>query len=391
MRGYFDGVFSCLRASRCKRSVCDGECGRRFAGGRGPGFGGGNGGGIERADRESLDAGDFENAYRAAYRITELEPDDAAAYLAAAGALLAQNEQNEQEMKRLLAQILTNSPDSAQLVGDWLSENGMEGAVELPFMHDYADESEINSVGNTTGNLTNALLDGVWRGGFVTTQAGWVYFSRFTDDGNAIYKMRSDGSALQRLGDAHGYSLNVVGDWLYFADPYDDCKPYRMRTDGSELEKLADFACSFLTVSGDWVYSDGFGEESTLCRFRTDGTDQTALTDFMVISCCVYGDWVYFCQKQEGGLMRIRTDGSQMQPVITDIPLCYAISDDAIYYVNTNDRFCVMQCDLDVVDPKEIFRGRRRHYRDERQRGYAGSSPMAFRSIRTGLYSVTRS
>jgi hypothetical protein len=168
--------------------------------------------------------------------------------------------------------------------------------------------------------------------------------------------MRSDGSALQRLGDAHGYSLNVVGDWLYFADPYDDCKPYRMRTDGSELEKLADFACSFLTVSGDWVYSDGFGEESTLCRFRTDGTDQTALTDFMVISCCVYGDWVYFCQKQEGGLMRIRTDGSQMQPVITDIPLCYAISDDAIYYVNTNDRFCVMQCDLDVVDPKEIFR-----------------------------------
>lgn len=308
--------------------------------------------------RQYKNDGDFENVYLAACELTELEPDNVDAYLAATGALLALNEQNEQEIKRLLAEILTNSPDSAQTVDDWMKENGMDGAVELPFVPDYTDSGEINTVGNTTGNMTNALRDGYWRGGFVTTQAGWIYFSRFTEDNGAIYKMRVDGSELQRVGEAHGYSLNVVGDWLYFIDPYDGDKPYRMRTDGSKLQKMTDFACAFLTVSGDWAYSDGFGEEGTLCRFRTDGTEQTALTDFTVIDCCAYGDWVYFFRKsaEDGGLLRVRADGSDLQVIVTDIPQCYAISDDVVYYVNPNDPFSIMQCDLDGGNSKETYR-----------------------------------
>jgi len=305
-----------------------------------------------------MDDGDFENAYLAARELAELEPDNADAYLAAADALLALNEQNEQEMKRLLAEILANAPDSAQTVGEWMEQNGLEGVVELPFTPDYSDESEINTIGNTPGNMTNALKNGGWRGGFVTTQAGWIYFSRFTDDYGAIYKMRVDGSELQRVGEANGYSLNVVGDWLYFVNLFDESKPYRMRTDGSSMEKIVDFSCSFLSVAGDWAYSDGYGEEGALCRFGTDGSDQTPLTDFMVIDCCVYGDWVYFYRKsmEDGGLLRIRTDGSGMQTVVSGIPLCYTVSDDAVYYVNPNDPCSVMQCDMDGGNPKEIYR-----------------------------------
>jgi len=308
--------------------------------------------------RQYMDGGDFENAYLAACKLMELEPNNADAYLAATDALLAINEQNEQEIKRLLAEILTNAPDTAQTVDTWMKDNGMEGAVELPFLPDYSDESEVNTVGNTAGNMTNALRNEYWRGGFVATQAGWVYFSRFTDDYAAIYKMRTDGSELQRVGEAHGYSLNVVGDWLYFINADDESKPYRMRTDGSKLERLADFACSFLTVSGDWAYSDGYGDEGTLCKFKTDGTEQSALTDFTVIDCCAYGDWVYFYRKstEDGGLLRIGTDGSGMQVVVPDILQCYVISDDVVYYPNPNDPFSIMQCDLDGENKKEIFR-----------------------------------
>ncbi len=304
------------------------------------------------------DSGDYENAYLTALKLTELEPENTDAYLAAADALLSLNAQNEQEMKRLLEEILANSPDSAEEVAGWLEDNGLEGAVELPFVHDYADESEINTVGNTAGNMTNTLMDGYWRGGFVTTQAGWIYFSRFMDDRYAIYKMRTDGSELQRVGEAHGYSLNVVGDWLYFIDPNNDNKPYRMRTDGSKLQELTDFSCSFLSVSGDWAYSDGFGEEGTLCKFRTDGSEQTALVDLPVISCCVYGDWVYFYKKsnEDGGLLRVRTDGTETQVIVSGIPQCFAISDDVVYYVDPDDPWEVMQCDLDGGNPKEAYR-----------------------------------
>lgn len=308
--------------------------------------------------RQYTDDGDYENAYLAARRLMELEPDNADAYLLATGALLALNEQNEQEMKELIAEALTNAPDSAQQVGDWLKENGLEGTIEMPFTPDYSDANEINAVGNTPGNMTNALRDGYWRGGFATTQAGWIYFSRFTDDKGAIYKMRTDGSELQRIGDAHGYSLNVVGDWLYFIDPYDNDYAYRMRTDGTNLEKITDFSCSFLTVAGEWAFCDGFGEEGTLCKFRTDGTEQTALTDFTVIDCCAYGDWVYFYRKsmENGGLLRIRMDGSGMEVVVDQIPVCYTISNDVVYYMNPDDPWSIMQCDLNGGNPKEVYR-----------------------------------
>ncbi len=201
---------------------------------------------------QSMDDGDYENVYLSVYELAELPPGNANAYLAAADSLLAMIRQNEQALQNVLTLGITSVPESAPLISGWLADHGMEGVIELPFIPDYNDASQINAAGNSAGNMSNALRDGYWRGGIVATQAGWIYFSRFTEDTYAIYKMRSDGSERQRLGMAYGYSLNVVGEWLYFVNPYDESKPYRIRTDGSHLEKIADIPCSFLSVSGDW-------------------------------------------------------------------------------------------------------------------------------------------
>jgi hypothetical protein len=304
-----------------------------------------------------LDDGDAANAYLAARRLAELQPDNLGAYLAAADALLGVIRQNERDLESLLASAAANAPDGARQLSEWLRNNGMEGVVALPFVPDYTDESQINAVGNTAGNLTNALLDGNWRGGFVTTQAGWVYYARFTGEYGAIYKMRSDGNERQRVGTVHGYSLNVVGDWLYFANLDDGCRPYRMRTDGSGLEKLADVWSSFLSVSEDWVYSDGYGDDIALCRFRTDGSDFAALTDYPVISSRLYGDWIYFNRKsmENDGFLRIRADGTQTQGIVEEIVQCYAITDDAIYYVDPNHARSVMRCDPDGGNPEQVY------------------------------------
>lgn len=313
---------------------------------------------LQALMRQYMGDGDFENAYLAANRLTELQPDNIDAYFMAADALLTLIEQNEQELTRLFVSGITNAPDSAPQFSKWLKDKGMEGVITLPFISDYTDASRINAVGNTAGNMTNALRDEVWRGGFVTTQAGWLYFSRFTEDCYSIYKMRTDGSENQRLGTVHGYSLNAVGDWLYFANPDDKYKPYRMRTDGSNPEKIADICSSFLSVSGDWAYSDGYGDNIALCRFRTDGSELTALTNYQVISCCVYGDWIYFCKKSmdDGGLLRMRTDGTETQIIVDAIPKNYAITGDTLYYINPNDSYSVMQCGLDGGNPTEVFR-----------------------------------
>ncbi|HWP21901.1 MAG TPA: DUF5050 domain-containing protein [Candidatus Cryosericum sp.] len=303
-------------------------------------------------------ASDFDGVYRAALKLTELEPDNAAAYLTAAGALLALNEQNEQEMKRILALGMTNAPDSADTISGWMNENGLGAALKAEFVPDYTDVSQINTEGTTPGNLTNAMKwDGSWVGGLVTSQAGWVYFSRVDND-YALYKMRADGSELQALSNVRASSLNVVGDWLYFCNFDDNKCPYRMRTDGSGLEKLADFSCSFLSVAGDWVYCDG-STANGLClsRFKTDGSEETVLFDGPIIFCCEYQGYVYFDIKSmdEGGFLRIRTDGTDKQQITPYMPMFYCIANDRIYFVDESNPNMVKSMNLDGSDVLDVF------------------------------------
>lgn len=302
-------------------------------------------------------AGDFDGVYRAALKLTDLEPQNADAYLTAAGALLAVNEKNEQEMKRILALGLTNAPESAEAITSWQDENGL-GAARTEFVPDYTSADQINAVGITAGNLTNAMKrDNFWISGLVTSQAGWVYFSRVDKD-YALYKMRADGSELQALSNVRATSINVVGDWLYFCN-FDDFKcPYRMRTDGSGLEKLADFSCAFLSVEGDWIYCDASTEEYFhLCKIKTDGSEETVLFDGPIIICCVYDGYVYFNIKSmdAGGFMRIATDGTGKQQLLPDMISFYCIANDRIYFVDKNNPTMVKSMNLDGSDVIDVF------------------------------------
>ncbi len=303
-------------------------------------------------------AGDFDGVYRAALKLTELEPDNASAYLTAASALLALNEQNEHEMKRILALGLTNAPDSAEAITSWQDENGLGAVAKTNFVHDYADVSQINTEGITPGNLTNAMkLNGFWIGGLVTSQAGWVYFSRVDKD-YALYKMRADGSELQALSNVRATSINVVGDWLYFCNFDDNKCPYRIRTNGSGLEKLADFSCSFLSVSGDWIYCDASTEEYFhLSKLKTDGSEETVLFDDAIIICCVYKDYVYFNIKSmdEGGFLRIGIDGTGKQQLLPDMLSFYCIANDRIYFVGSDNPNMVKSMNLDGSDVLDVF------------------------------------
>ncbi len=302
---------------------------------------------------------DFQGVYDAARKLTQIDPTNADAYLTAASALLALNEQNEQEMKRILSEGLVNAPDSVKSISNWLTDNGLEGAVELPFQPDYTSADQINTLGNTAGNITSTIRAAYWRGGFVATQAGWIYYSRFTDDPAALYKMRTDGSGQMKFEGVHGYCLNVVGDWLYFINPDDGDKPYKMRTDGSKLQKLSDYGCSSISVYGDWVYSDGYGENATYYRFRTDGSEQTQLTDYTITLNYFDGTYGYVVKKsmEDGGLIRVSPDGGAQTRVRDAIPFSgYCITSDSIITLDEKDPWQVLQTDLDGANAKQVFR-----------------------------------
>ncbi len=240
---------------------------------------------IEQFERE----GNYMAAYEAALELTELDPSDAEAYIAAAWALSELSKANYAEIDRLFA-VAAEKTDDLRALSAWAEQNQPEVSIAIPFAPDYSSADNINVEGISTGNMTNAAKyrDNWWQGGLLTWQGDWVYMAR-PDEDFAIYKVRSDGSDFQRLGEAFGSSLNVVGDWIFYLN-IQDSRPYKMRTDGSMNTEICDEECSFLSVSGDFMYYGG----DRLYRIRTYGSEKVALTEGLTIFSCVSGDWVYY-------------------------------------------------------------------------------------------------
>jgi hypothetical protein len=279
--------------------------------------------------------GKYESVYAAASRLIELDPSDTDAYTLAVTALYAKAGADIDEINRLLALGGENAKDIGALT-EWAEQHQPKFIINIPFSPDYSSADQINTEGITAGNLTNAFKQGDgWYGGLLTSQGGWAYLARMDED-LAIYKMRADGSEYQRVGDACGTCLNVVGDWLYYIG--EGGKPYKMRTDGSMASKINDDNCAFLSVSGDWMYYSNFSDGGCLYKVKTDGTEPMKLTDGIVIFPCVAGGWVYYCEKkpENAGFCRVSVDGAKPQTIMAADMGNYCIEGDWIYY-NSGD------------------------------------------------------
>jgi Tol biopolymer transport system component len=125
----------------------------------------------------------------------------------------------------------------------------------------------------------------------------WLYFTRYLDqimDAEA-YRMRSDGSEIQRLGGTKGDlfygQLFFEGAWLYLAPTSETPTLKRMRLDGSLLEDLTegldergvrlkwiDFTTA-LSPDRQWlIFTCEAGMRTSICRMRLDGSEAQELT-----------------------------------------------------------------------------------------------------------------
>lgn len=310
--------------------------------------------------------------YEAALKLIDIEPADATAYVDAVEALATLSAQYYAEINRLMEQGGADAA-VAHALAEWAAENQPDYSIQAPFAPDTTNPEEINQVGITTGNLTNAAkYHGEWRDGLLTWQGEWVYLTR-PDEDFAIYKMRADGSSCQAISQTHGTSLNVVGDWIYFCNLYDDYKPYKMRTDGSLMEKLSDDCCLFLTVSGEWIVYHNGSDDGCLYKMKTDGSQKEKMTDRTVMFASVADGWAYYSEKRENsGLMRVSIDGGKPETVIktekqsyrlgdqtielrTDFVQTYCIMDDWVYFMDVHDPYSVRRVHTDGTDYELVW------------------------------------
>lgn len=318
-------------------------------------------------------SGDYRDIYESAIQLLTADPADTHAYLIALDALSNIAAQSYEEQNRLLAAGVQSAADPSLLV-QWAKQNQPAPTLVIPYVPDSLSPDEINTVGITTGNMTNCAKYGKhygwWVGGLLTWQGDWVYLTR-PDEDFAIYKMRFDGSEYQRVGEANGSCLNVIGDNLYFIDHFNSDKLCTMRLDGEGKASIGDDTdCAFLSVSGDWMYYHNGSDGGCLYRIKTDGSAREKLVDATVIFACVAEDgYVYYMEKAENsGVYRIPAGGGSPETVIAPGEQSYSLLDEngenEVFISagsNSVQVYCVLDDWIYFYDSSEPFNIRRVH------------------------------
>lgn len=202
-----------------------------------------------------------------------------------------------------------------------------------------------NGNGTTNGNLMNR--------GYFAAKDGWIYlFTNYSDSDGGLYKIRPDGTGKKKLVDGEVRSINVVGDWIYYANwhqgvPYGDGSIHKIRTDGTKDTKLNSDSSLYVNVVGDWIYYINRYHSDRIYRIRTDGTERTMLSEDRSDYMNVVGDWIYYVNRHDSEkLYKMRTDGTGRTKVCdgsinagssASEYFCLNVTGDWIYYKNVED------------------------------------------------------
>ena len=100
---------------------------------------------------------------------------------------------------------------------------------------------------------------------------GWLYYH----DTNYISRLHIDEGIIESsFGDIRASYMNMAEDWLYFMNTDDNLKVYRIKTDGTGLEKINDVHTSNINIAGGWIYYGNYDDPfQRLYRMRLDGSD----------------------------------------------------------------------------------------------------------------------
>lgn len=129
--------------------------------------------------------------------------------------------------------------------------------------------------------------------------------------------------------------------WIYYTNQSDYQRIYKMRIGDSSGQKLSDDPyASHLNVVGDWIYY--VDSEGGLCRMKTDGSQLALMTNYPVDFMQASSDYIYFLADYERGdgtktkeLHRIKPDGSGDEALLWYLSSSwdYSIIDNDIYYL----------------------------------------------------------
>lgn len=195
----------------------------------------------------------------------------------------------------------------------------------------------------------------------------WVYYYSVLnhDTGAGLYKVRTDGEEKTLLHDVRALDINIRGEWIYFNNMDDNYRPYKIKIDGTEPARVPGIDAFNLQLHENTLY---YSNGHTLHKVSIEGgtsseiNHQGIIGDFIIDDGKIYfftptglysgayylnrldvnsedvetmgevelsednalmksfnlaDGWIYILVFDEEILFRVRTDGSDLEEVVT--------------------------------------------------------------------------
>lgn len=159
-----------------------------------------------------------------------------------------------------------------------------------------------NTVGTTAENASSF--------GMVTSQGNWVYY---VGSDHRIHRMHKENGKVEVIGDFSAVSLNVVGEWIYFADGSSDGGIYKIMLDGTQKTKLSNVTSYKVFVDGEWIYYTSNYWGGSLYKMKTDGSSVTQIFSEECDDYVVCDKYIYYTKRKSNTdhVYRCTTEGKE--------------------------------------------------------------------------------
>ncbi len=199
-------------------------------------------------------------------------------------------------------------------------------------------------------NSEKILAEGFWG---VHIVEDWLYTRSSETDNRGMYRVKLDGSGMEKLSDEVGSYINVDGNSLYYsvvgiinpsvALPV-ETNSLTIRYDGSregifkldiktkDIIRLAEDKAMYLSLDGDWIYYLNYSEEGRIYKISTNGKTREALGNEAARFMVTEGEWIYYIANT-GDIKRIKKNSTEEETVLEANGMYHSInvSEDWIY------------------------------------------------------------